>query len=52
MDRSTINRALSKAIAYKQCGNDREANKWAARLVILLGNQGILTTQAICSTND
>lgn len=37
----TINRAetaqaLAKAIAYKQCGKDREAAEWAAKLVHLL----------------
>jgi len=36
IDRSEINRALAKAIAYKQCGKDREAAEWAARLVRLL----------------
>lgn len=36
MDRSEINRALAKAIAYKQCGKDREAEDWARRLVELL----------------
>lgn len=36
MDRSEINRALAKAIAYKQCGKDDEALEWARRLVTLL----------------
>lgn len=36
MDRSEINRALAKAIAYKQCGKHEEANLWAARLIGLL----------------
>lgn len=36
MDRSEINRALAKAIAYKQCGKDDDARKWARRLVTLL----------------
>jgi hypothetical protein len=36
IDRSEVNRALAKAIAYKQCGKDREAEQWARRLVELL----------------
>ena len=44
MDRSEINRALAKAIAYKQCGKDAEARLWAARLVIFLEQGGILQT--------
>ena len=31
LDRSEINRALAKAIAYKQCGKDAEAEAWAAQ---------------------
>jgi hypothetical protein len=33
MDRSKINRALAKALAYKQCGNERKAAAWAAELI-------------------
>lgn len=36
LDRSEISRALAKAIAYKQCGKDRETAQWAAQLVRLL----------------
>jgi hypothetical protein len=36
MDRSEINRALAKAMAYKQCGKDAEALAWARKLVELL----------------
>lgn len=36
MDRSEINRALAKAIAYKQCGKDAEAKEWARKLIELL----------------
>lgn len=36
MDRTEINRALAKAIAYKQCGKDRDAEAWARKLVELL----------------
>ena len=37
LDRSEINRALAKAIAYKQCGNAKASYAWAATLVDLLG---------------
>jgi len=33
IDRSALNRALAKAVAYKQCGKDREANIWARELI-------------------
>jgi hypothetical protein len=33
IDRSEVNRALAKALAFKQCGKDREAALWAAMLV-------------------
>ena len=36
LDRSEINRALAKAIAYKNCGKDDQANEWARKLVELL----------------
>jgi hypothetical protein len=36
IDRVAVNRALAKALAYKQCGKDREALDWAAELVRLL----------------
>lgn len=42
LDRSEINRALAKAIAYKQCGKDADAEVWAAELITLLGCAGIL----------
>lgn len=44
LDRSAISRALAKAIAYKQCGQDAKANAWACRLVGLLGASDILDT--------
>lgn len=40
--RSDINRALAKAIAYRDCGKQMEVNIWAARLVELLGAERIL----------
>jgi hypothetical protein len=33
MDRSAINRALAKALAFKQCGKEEEARAWAVRLI-------------------
>ncbi len=42
VDRSEVSRALAKAIAYKQCGKDREAEEWAIRLVKLLECANIL----------
>ena len=36
MDRSEINRAPAKAMAYKQCGKEAEAREWAIRLLGLL----------------
>jgi hypothetical protein len=45
MDRSLINRALAKALAYKQCGNDVKAEEWARELVFLLELSHILTPE-------
>ena len=42
IDRSEVARALAKAIAYKSCGKDSEADAWASKLVQLLGCAGIL----------
>jgi hypothetical protein len=36
INRSEVNRALAKAIAYKQCGKDKEAAQWAIQLIRLL----------------
>lgn len=33
IDRSAVNRALAKAIAYKSCGKDAQARAWAAELL-------------------
>lgn len=46
IDRSEVNRALAKAIAYKQCGRDMQAAQWAAKLVDLLQCADILTDDA------
>ena len=42
MDRSEISRALAKAIAYKNCGKDKEAEEWARKLIELLKCENIL----------
>lgn len=42
IDRTEVSRALAKAIAYKACGNEREAQAWAAKLVRLLECADIL----------
>ncbi len=36
MNRSEINRALAKAIAFKACGKHAQAELWAAKLIGLL----------------
>lgn len=36
INRSDVARALAKAIAYKQCGKQAEAEQWARELVRLL----------------
>lgn len=33
IDRSEVSRALAKAIAFKQCGKQAEAEAWARELV-------------------
>lgn len=43
MDRSEINRALAKAIAFKNCGKQDDAEKWTRELVRLLECADILT---------
>jgi hypothetical protein len=36
IDRSEASRAMAKAIAYKACGKDIEAARWARELVRIL----------------
>lgn len=36
IDRSATAKALAKAIAYKNCGKDQEAEQWARKLIELL----------------
>ena len=42
IDRSACAKALAKAIAYKLCGKDQEAESWARSLVELLQCSDIL----------
>ena len=42
IDRSEVSRALAKAIAYKNCGKQRDAEEWARKLVELLECADIL----------
>lgn len=51
VDRSDINRALAKALAYSQCGQYAKAAAWAARLVQLLECADILTPAAQGAAN-
>jgi hypothetical protein len=46
INRTLVAQALAKAIAYKNCGKDREAERWARELVRLLECHDILTTEA------
>jgi hypothetical protein len=46
IDRSEVSRALAKALAFKQCGKDREAERWARRLVELLECARILKPES------
>jgi hypothetical protein len=42
IDRAEVSRALAKAIAYKNCGKDKEAEEWARKLITLLEMANIL----------
>ena len=42
VDRSEVSRAVAKAIAYKNCGKQTEAEQWARELVRLLACANIL----------
>ena len=50
IDRSEVNRALAKAIAYKQCGKQHDAETWARKLVELLECADILNPKHIDDT--
>ncbi len=42
IDRSEVSRALAKAIAYKNCGKEVDAENWARELIRLLKLSQIL----------
>jgi hypothetical protein len=44
LDRSAVAHALAKAIAYKQCGKQHDAEEWARELVRLLECADILVS--------
>lgn len=43
INRTEVSRALAKALAYKECGKQAEAEAWARKLVELLECAEILT---------
>lgn len=45
IDRSKIAQALAKAIAYKLCGKQAEAEAWARQLIELLECANILARE-------
>jgi hypothetical protein len=47
IDRSEVSRALAKAIAYKNCGKDFQAEQWAVKLVDLLKCSDILADDIV-----
>lgn len=46
IDRAEIARSLAKAIAYKQCGKQSEAERWARQLIEQLECADILREMA------
>lgn len=52
MNRSEINRALAKAIAYKNCGRQMQAEAWAWKLVRLLECADILARTDDTTANE
>jgi hypothetical protein len=42
-ERSALNQALAKALAFREAGEMPEAREWAALLVRLLESQDLLT---------
>lgn len=42
IDRSEVNRAFAKAIAYKQCGKDEQAKAWTVKLILALEQADLL----------
>jgi hypothetical protein len=42
IDRSSLNQALAKALAYKDVGKDIEADRWARLLVQMLKDLNVI----------
>lgn len=49
VDRVNANRALAKAIAYKDCGKDQQAEQWAIALLRELQCTGIIKPETLAS---
>lgn len=47
VDRQNAARALAKAIAYRDCGKDAEAERWAIALLHELQCTGILKPETL-----
>lgn len=52
IDRCEVSRALAKAIAYKQCGEEGKARDWAVYLVQILEIADIVTEDALIARNQ
>lgn len=50
IDRTEVNRALAKAIAFKNVGKDDEAEEWGRKLVKLLELDEILMPRSIVTS--
>ena len=44
-ERTRINQALAKVIAYRNCGKDNDADAWAATLLDLLESSHLLSSE-------
>lgn len=47
VDRVNASRALARAIAYRDCGKDQDADKWAVQLLKELQATGILRPEVL-----
>lgn len=47
LDRQNLSRALAKAIAYKECGQDAKASAYAVQLIRELACRDILRPGAV-----
>lgn len=52
LDRTNINRALAKAIAYHDCGKPGKAQAWAVQLMRELQCRDILRPEALNTTPE